>query len=148
MLKSNLFHFLSSFEQSDFQGSDRNWQSVNAIFDEQSFDKATPSHHLLSNICFASVHHYWEGVATSNFTTITGYFFHYIKIVFLVHHYYYNQNIKSVFLVHHYYNKNQTFGVFYFTYGVKKDHNVKNQKYFFKQLPMAYYLCIPRPVGG
>ena len=29
---------------------------------------------------------------------------HYIKSVFLVHHYYYNQNIESVFLVHHYYD--------------------------------------------
>ncbi len=34
-----------------------------------------------------------------------------------------------------------------FTYGIKKDHNVKNQKYLFKQLPMAYYLWLPRPVG-
>ena len=34
-----------------------------------------------------------------------------------------------------------------FTYGIKKDHNVENQKYLFKQLPMAYYLWIPRPVG-
>ncbi len=29
-----------------------------------------------------------EGVGTSNFTTTTGHFFHYIKNVFLVHHYY------------------------------------------------------------
>ncbi len=34
-----------------------------------------------------------------------------------------------------------------FTYGIKKDHNVENQKYLFKQLPMEYYLWIPRPVG-
>ncbi len=34
-----------------------------------------------------------------------------------------------------------------FTYGIKKDHNVENHKYLFKQLPMAYYLWIPRPVG-
>ncbi len=27
-----------------------------------------------------------------------------LKRVFLVHHYYNNQNIKSVFLVHHYYD--------------------------------------------
>jgi hypothetical protein len=32
-----------------------------------------------------------------------------------------------------------------FTYGVKKDQNVKNKKH---QLPMAYYLWLPRPVGG
>jgi hypothetical protein len=32
-----------------------------------------------------------------------------------------------------------------FTYGVKKDQNIKNRK---KQLPMAFYLCVPRPVGG
>ncbi len=32
-----------------------------------------------------------------------------------------------------------------FTYGVRKDQNVKNRK---DQLPMAYYLCEPRPVGG
>ena len=31
------------------------------------------------------------------------------------------------------------------TYGVRKDQNVENQKY---QLPMVYYLCVPRPVGG
>jgi hypothetical protein len=34
-----------------------------------------------------------------------------------------------------------------FTYGVKKDHNVENQKYIFKQLPMVYYLWLQRPVG-
>ncbi len=31
-----------------------------------------------------------------------------------------------------------------FSYGVKKDHNFENQK---DHLPMAYYLCVPRPVG-
>ncbi len=34
-----------------------------------------------------------------------------------------------------------------FTYGIKKDHKVENQKYLFKQPPMAYYLWIPRPGG-
>ncbi len=32
-----------------------------------------------------------------------------------------------------------------FSYGVRKDQNVENQK---DQLPKAYYLCVPRPVGG
>ncbi len=32
-----------------------------------------------------------------------------------------------------------------FTYGVKKNQNVENQK---EQLPMAYCLCVPRSVGG
>jgi hypothetical protein len=31
------------------------------------------------------------------------------------------------------------------TYGMRKDQNVENHK---DQLPMAYYLCVPRPVGG
>ncbi len=31
-----------------------------------------------------------------------------------------------------------------FTYGVRKNQNVKNWK---EQLPMAYCLCVPRPVG-
>jgi hypothetical protein len=31
------------------------------------------------------------------------------------------------------------------TYGFREDQNVENQK---DQLPMAYYLCVPRPVGG
>jgi hypothetical protein len=57
----------------------------------------------------------------------------------LQHHY-----IKNGFLVHHYYDK-KDFRCSDFTYGVKKDHNVKNWKY---QLPMAYYLWLPRPVGG
>jgi hypothetical protein len=45
---------------------------------------------------------------------------HYIKSVFIVHHYYYNQNIKSVFLVHHYYDKNQTFNVLILPMASKK----------------------------
>jgi hypothetical protein len=54
---------------------------------------------------------------------------------FVYHHY-----IESIFLVHHYYDKNQTFDVLILgTYGIKKDHNVENQKY---QLPMAYYLWL------
>jgi hypothetical protein len=32
-----------------------------------------------------------------------------------------------------------------FTYGVKKGQNVENKKH---QLPMAYYLWLPRPMGG
>jgi len=32
-----------------------------------------------------------------------------------------------------------------FTYVVRKNQNVKNRK---EQLPMAYCLCVPRPVGG
>ncbi len=80
-----------------------------------------------------------EGVGTSNFTTMTGHFFQNIKIVFLVHHYYVIRTSKVSFqfittttirtskvsfylLVHHYY-----FRCSDFTYGVKKDHNVKNQ---------------------
>jgi hypothetical protein len=31
-----------------------------------------------------------------------------------------------------------------FTYGVRKNQNVKNRK---EQLPMVYCLCVPRPVG-
>ena len=54
-------------------------------------------------------------------------------------------------LVDHYYDITTTtkkdFGRCDFTYGIKKAHNVKNQKYLFKQLPMAYNLWIPRPVG-
>ena len=56
----------------------------------------------------------------SNFTTTTGHFFHYIESVFLVHHYYYNQNIESVFLLHHYYDKNQTFNVLILPMASKK----------------------------
>ncbi len=37
----------------------------------------------------------------SNFTTTTGHFFHYIKNVFLVNHYYDIRTLKSFFLVHH-----------------------------------------------
>ena len=62
-----------------------------------------------------------------------------------------HQNVKSVFLVHHCYNnqnikKNIEIDSWCsdFTYGVKKDQNVENQKH---QLPMAYYLWLPRPVG-
>jgi hypothetical protein len=47
--------------------------------------------------------------------------------------------------VHHYYDKNLDFRCSDFTYGVKKDQNVENKKH---QLPMAYYLWLPRPVGG
>ena len=75
-----------------------------------------------------------------------------IESVFLVHHYYNNQNIKSVFLVHHYYDNQNIkknieidFQSSDFTYGVKKDQNIKNWK---PLLPMAYYLWLPRPVGG
>ncbi len=64
----------------------------------------------------------------------------------LRHHY-----IENGFLVDHYYNITTTtkkdFWRCDFTYGIKKDHNVENQKYLFKQLPVAYYLWIPRPVG-
>ncbi len=37
----------------------------------------------------------WEGVRTSNFTTTTGYFFHYIKNGFLVDHYIENNCLFS-----------------------------------------------------
>ncbi len=74
------------------------------------------------------------------------------KRVFLVHHYYNNQNIKSVFLVHHYYdnqNIEKNIEIYFwcsdFTYGIKKDQDMENWKH---QLPMAYYLWSPRPVGG
>jgi hypothetical protein len=60
-----------------------------------------------------------------------------VKSVFLVHHYYDNQNIKN--------NIEIDFWCSDFTYGVKKDQNVENKKH---QLPMAYYLWLPRPVGG
>ena len=53
-----------------------------------------------------------------------------------------NQNVENVFWVDHYYDITTTtkkdFRRCDFTYGIKKDHNVKNQKYLFKQLPMAY----------
>jgi hypothetical protein len=45
---------------------------------------------------------------------------HYIKSLFLVHHYYYNQNIKKGFLVDHYYDKNQTFDVLILPMASKK----------------------------
>jgi hypothetical protein len=54
-------------------------------------------------------------------------------------------------LVDHYYDITTTtkkdFRCSDFTYDIKKDHNVENQKYIFKQLLMAYYLWLPRPVG-
>ncbi len=50
-----------------------------------------------------------------------------------------HQNVESVFLLRHYYNKNSDFQFSDFTYGIKKDQNVENQKH---QLPMAYYLWI------
>jgi hypothetical protein len=78
----------------------------------------------------------------SNFTSTTGHFFHYIESVFLVHHYYYNQNIESVFLLHHYYDKNHTFDVLIYLWRQKRSQRRKS-KY---QLPMAYYLWLPRPV--
>jgi hypothetical protein len=69
----------------------------------------------------------WEKVTTTNFTTsktkknIEKFANHNsIESVFLVHHYYYNQNIKSVFLVHHYYDKNQTFDVLILPMASKK----------------------------
>ncbi len=59
-----------------------------------------------------------------------------------------DQNIKMCPLVDHYYDITTTtkkdFRRCDFTYGVKKDQNVKNKKH---QLPMAYYLWLPRPVG-
>jgi hypothetical protein len=62
---------------------------------------------------------------------------HYIKMCPLVDHYY---DITTT-------TKKKDFQRCDFTYGIKKDHNVENQKYLFKQIPMAYYLWIPRPVG-
>ena len=55
---------------------------------------------------------------------------HYIESVFLVHHYYYNQNIKSVFLVHHYYDKNQTFDVLILPMASKKITTLKIKNIF------------------
>ena len=65
---------------------------------------------------------------------------HYIESHFLVHHYYYNQNNKNGFLVDHYYD---TFNVLILPMASKKitTSKIKNQ------LPMAYYLWLPRPVG-
>jgi len=37
---------------------------------------------------YTQLHTKWEGVGTSNFTTTTGHFFHYIESGFLVDHYY------------------------------------------------------------
>jgi hypothetical protein len=69
----------------------------------------------------------WEKVTTTNFTTsktkknIEKFAnHHYIKSVFLAHHFYNNQNIESVFLVHHHYNKNQTFDVLILPMASKK----------------------------
>jgi hypothetical protein len=63
---------------------------------------------------------------------------------FANHHY-----IEMWPLVDHYYNITTTtkkdFQCSDFTYGIKKDHNVKNQKYIIKQLPIAYYLWLPSP---
>jgi hypothetical protein len=70
-----------------------------------------------------------------------------VESVFLVHHYIEidkDHNVESVFLVHHYYDQKSDFRCSDFTYGVKKDQNVENKKL---QLPMAYYLWLPRPVG-
>ncbi len=92
-----------------------------------------------------------EGVGTSNFTTTTGHFFHYIENGFLVDHYYVITTSKMAFQLitttTSLLGQKKDFRHCDFTYGIKKDHNVKNQKYIFKQLPMAYYLWIPRPVG-
>ena len=87
-------------------------------------------HHFTSQVCYLKIkeneEQKWfdcvvrEGVGTSNFTTMTGHFFHYIRSVFLVHHYYYNQNIKSVILVHRHCNKNQTFDVLILPMASKK----------------------------
>ena len=74
-----------------------------------------------------------------------------VKSVFLVHHYIEidkDHNIESVFLVHHYYNKNQIFDVLILPKASKKITTSKIKKDLFKQLPMVYYLWIPRPVGG
>jgi hypothetical protein len=86
---------------------------------------------------------HWEKVTTTNFTMSKT-----NKNIekFANHHY-----IEMWLLVDHYYDittmtKND-FRCSDFTYGIKKDHNVENQKYIFKQLPMAYYLWLPRPVG-
>ncbi len=58
-----------------------------------------------------------------------------------------NVSFSWSLLRHQYYDKKKDFRRCDFTYGIKKDHNVENQKCLFKQLPMAYYLWIPRPVG-
>jgi hypothetical protein len=68
-----------------------------------------------------------------------------VKSVFLVHHYIKKEkdhNVKSVFLVDHYYDKNQIFDVLILPMASKKiTSKIKDQ------LPMAYYLWLPRPVG-
>ncbi len=67
-----------------------------------------------------------EGVGTSNFTTTTGTFFHYIKSLFLVDHYYDITTSKMAFEFITTTTK-KDFWCSDFTYGIKKDHNVKNQ---------------------
>ena len=67
-----------------------------------------------------------EGVGTSNFRTTTGHFFQNVEMVFLV-----DQNVEK--------GKDQNIESIH-----KSDQNVENKKH---QLPMAYYLWLPRPVG-
>ena len=95
----------------------------------------------------------WEKVRTTNFTTsktkknIEKFAnHHYIEMWLLVDHYYDITTSKMSFQFITTTTK-KDFRCSDFTYGIKKDHNVKNQKYIFKQLPMAYYLWLPRPVG-
>ncbi len=57
----------------------------------------------------------------------------------LRHHY-----IKTVFLVHHYYDK-ERLSMFWFYLWHQKRSQHRKSKY---QLPMVYYLWLPRPVGG
>ena len=84
----------------------------------------------------------WEKFTTTNFTTSKT-----NKNIkkFANHHY-----IEMWLLVDHYYDITTTtkkdFWCSDFTYGIKKDHNVKNQKYLFKQttygiLPMVTKAC-------
>ncbi len=78
------------------------------------------------------------GVGTSTFRTTTGPKFQNIESVFLVDHIYKNQNVKKNIKI-------QTNKLLTFWFYVKKDQNVKNWK---DQLPIEYYLCFPKPVGG
>ena len=71
-----------------------------------------------------------EGVGTSNFRTTTGQFFQNVEMVFLV-----DQNVES--------QKDQNVeSVHLFSIKVIRTSKIKKH-----QLPMAYYLWLPRPVG-
>ena len=85
--------------------------------------------HLIQYLILWKISILWEGVGTSNFRTTTSHFF---------------QNVEIVFLVHHYYDK-ERLSMFWFYLWRQKRSQRQKSKY---QLPMAYYLWLPRPVGG